>query len=395
MGTYSIFEGNMERLEKKLQAISNKCKKYECDFSYRQTGTEFKEITNREGQKVVAKFITIEAEGKAIISGGYRFVASVDHTEKGNIIKGFSDIEVPQKYYDMNPICEHCNSNRYRKLTYIVMDENGTFKQVGKSCLKDFTSGMSAEAISLYISLFDELIEGQSISGSGYFSNYFDTKEVLKYACETIKIYGYVKKDPYNNNGTASKVYQFYGVDKGLIRESIYRDKIKAEMKRINFNAESKQNIETINSAIEWINRQEETNNYIHNLKTISSLEYVDLKNLGILVSLFQAYYKGIEREETLLNREIENKNDCQSEYIGEIGNRITINISSAKCLTSWETDFGITFLYKFISEGNVITWKTGKDIDCENVKSITGTIKAHTEYREVKQTELTRCKIA
>ena len=29
---YTIFEGNMERLEKKLTRIFNKCKAYGCDF---------------------------------------------------------------------------------------------------------------------------------------------------------------------------------------------------------------------------------------------------------------------------------------------------------------------------------------------------------------------------
>lgn len=32
--TYKIFEGNLERLEKKLTRIANKCKKYGCDFRY-------------------------------------------------------------------------------------------------------------------------------------------------------------------------------------------------------------------------------------------------------------------------------------------------------------------------------------------------------------------------
>ena len=35
---YAIYEGNLDRLEKKLKRIFNKCKAYGCDFHYQQTG---------------------------------------------------------------------------------------------------------------------------------------------------------------------------------------------------------------------------------------------------------------------------------------------------------------------------------------------------------------------
>ena len=73
------------------------------------------------------------------------------------------------------------------------------------------------------------------------------------------------------------------------------------------------------------------------------------------------------------------------------------MKIQSVKCVTSWETDFGITRIYKLIgADGNVYTWKTGKYLDdTTNEMSITGTVKAHTEFRGIKQTELTRCRVA
>ena len=47
-------------------------------------------------------------------------------------------------------------------------------------------------------------------------------------------------------------------------------------------------------------------------------------------------------------------------------------------------------------ADGNVYTWKTGKYIDdTVDEMSITGTVKAHTEFRGIKQTELTRCRVA
>lgn len=62
--------------------------------------------------------------------------------------------------------------------------------------------------------------------------------------------------------------------------------------------------------------------------------------------------------------------------------------------MTSWETDFGTTRIYKIVDkDGNIFTWKTGNTID-EDAEIIVGTVKAHNEYKGVKQTEITRCKI-
>ena len=144
---YAIYEGNIDRLEKKLKRISNKCKAYGCDFHYEQTGEDFRELKDEKGNKYTARFVLVEAEGTAIIND-WEFIAELEHTENGNIITGVAGVEVPERYYTSKPMCEHCNSKRFRKNTYIVRNkQTGEFKQVGKSCLKDFTHGMSAEAV--------------------------------------------------------------------------------------------------------------------------------------------------------------------------------------------------------------------------------------------------------
>lgn len=319
---YAIYEGNIDRLEKKLKRISNKCKAYGCDFHYEQTGEEFRELKDEKGNKYTARFVLVEAEGTAIIND-WEFIAELEHTENGNIITGVAGVEVPERYYTSKPMCEHCNSKRFRKNTYIVRNkQTGEFKQVGKSCLKDFTHGMSAEAV---------------------------TKEYLQDL-----------------------------IDK---------------MESVNFDIDNQSSVELVSNALVWIAEQEENNNYIHNLKTACSLEYVK-GNFGLYASLFPAYDRDLERT---AKRKAVQSVEQSSEFVGEISDRITVKIQSVKCVTSWETDFGITRIYKLIgADGNVYTWKTGKYLDdTTNEMSITGTVKAHTEFRGIKQTELTRCRVA
>lgn len=69
MAIYSIFEGNMERLQKKLTTIRNKCAKYGCSFSFKEIGEEFREVETDDNKKKIARFVIIDAEGTAQLNG--------------------------------------------------------------------------------------------------------------------------------------------------------------------------------------------------------------------------------------------------------------------------------------------------------------------------------------
>lgn len=385
---YKIFEGNMERLEKKINKISTKCKKYGNDFMYEKIGEEFAEHEDEDGNKCTVKYIVVNVEGKAIINN-WKFIASVQHTEKGNLIKKCCDVEVPERYYTSEPICEHCNNKRNRKDTYIVQNiETGEFKQVGKSCLKDFTCGMSAEGIAHYISLFDELIKGEYIESGFHSARYIETIEAMHYIAETIKHFGYVKSD--DDRPTKQRAMEYYEVNHGMIG-GIYAkliEKFEDEMASVSFNINSDYSKELVNNILTWIDNQTEDNNYFHNLKTVCSLEYITFDNFGLLASVFPVYDRKLEKEKQILE---EQERDKKSEYIGNVGDRITIRVEKFKIVTTWETDYGLTKIFKIIdTNGNVYTWKTNGSI-ADNTKEIVGTVKAHNEYRRTKQTELTR----
>lgn len=87
------------------------------------------------------------------------------------------------------------------------------------------------------------------------------------------------------------------------------------------------------------------------------------------------------------------------SEYVGEVGKKVELNAEYVKCYmfeTHYTYSGELNFIYKFVTNGNTLTWKTGKNLDLEEgaTYSIKGTIKEHKEYKGDKQTVLTRCKI-
>ena len=382
--TYEIFEGNMKRLEKKLTSIYNKCKAYGCAFHYEVVGETFKPVKSDTAGEQIARFLLVEAEGMAIINN-WEFVASVEHTENGNIFTGTGHVQIPERYYKNPPVCEHCNSDRYRKYTYIVRNkETGEFKQVGKTCLKDFTCGMNAEAVTHYLSLFDTLIEGNSPEPGCFVDEYFSVQKYLSYVAETIRRFGYVKTGD-EGRPTAYRAMDYYRAANGCAHN---REGLLDEMERSNFDPESETSTDTVEKALAWIKKQAVINNYIHNLQTVCGLEYTTRKNLGLLASLIPAYERDRKRKER-------NIADTGSEYAGTVGDKISFVAELVRCVASYESDYGTTHVYKFIDmDGNVFIWNTQKTIDGEKGLLVTGTVKGHEIFRGIKQTKITRCRI-
>ena len=393
MNTYAIHEDNMPRLMKKMTRIQNKCKKYGCDFHFAEVGEEYREVQTEDGEKYTARFVLVEAEGRAVVNG-WKFIASIQNTEKGNILnKATDEIEVPERYYTGAPVCEHCGNKRVRNTFLVMNQETGEFKQVGRSCLCDYTHGMSADGVAQYTSAFEELIQGEAVVPGGHYTRYINVREYLHYAAETIRHFGYVKKDPYSGKeSTRIKTDKFWTLDNGRFWTPEEKERVRAEYEACGFNPNSPEAADMVDKALAWLDAQGEDNNYMHNLKTACALEYDNGRNLGIVVSLFPTWNRDLERQE---QKRKEQEAGAASEWVGEVGKRVTLEIAEVKVITSWETMYGVTSVYKIVGkDGNVYTWKTGNYIPDEATK-ITGTVKEHKEYRGVKHTELTRCRCA
>lgn len=85
------------------------------------------------------------------------------------------------------------------------------------------------------------------------------------------------------------------------------------------------------------------------------------------------------------------------SEYVGTIGDKITIaNVVVVRNIPV-ETGFGTNHMHIFedVETKNVFIWSTStKSLDVGSVYSLTGTVKGHKLYKNIKQTVLTRCKV-
>lgn len=114
---------------------------------------------------------------------------------------------------------------------------------------------------------------------------------------------------------------------------------------------------------------------------------------------------KAAEEEAERLAKEVEESRikaqKSISQFTGTVGERITTSATFDH--SAWYTvKFGWSedtmYIHTFKDpDGNVLIWKTTKGLNLnEGVQvQLTGTVKEHTEYKDEKQTVLTRCKIA
>lgn len=396
MATYLIREENMERLEKNLAKIQKKCKAANCSFTYNVTGEEFKTVEDDNGVEQVYKYKVIETEGIAKYEG-WRFVAVLDHRKKGNVIRKYdTELEIPERFKTCGPTCEHCNKIRSRKDTYVIYNEKtNEFKQVGRACLQEYTNGLSAENVAFFCSIYEKIEEAFGYTGTSSVS-YINVKNILKYAFECYKHFGYQKSASSleevtpGYRSTRNRVVDYYFINRALGEQ---REILKDETEEVGFNPESEYAVENTTGALEWIRNEISANEYIHNLHVVCSDEYTDYRSLGLLVSLPVAYFRHIDQ---MAAYEKKQKTQEASKYVSEIGKRIDVVVNNLACIYASENMYGVSYLYKWTDEnGNVFTWFASNPIqDTDMVTSIKGTVREHSEYKGIKQTVLTRCKV-
>lgn len=386
MRMFEIPEYRIEDMEKKISHISKKCQKYGGNpVSYKKGEPYYKKIKH-DGNIFTIKVFPVEVEGSAKVDN-WEFIATSEHHSNGNIIKRYNtDIDIPERFKYSENICEHCHTNRYRTNLYIIHNTiTGDFKQIGKSCLKLYTGGLNAEYVAAMMEFVDWLEDAESYTcGSESISgNYREVKEILCVSQAVIKRYGYTKADQEPST-------------KSIVSTIIQFDAARAERKfKMDMPKESdiytESALDKVKYVISYYLSLDDNSEFIHNIKVLLSEGYCNLKNVGLLVYLPFGYQKAIEKAE----RE-RKQSEINSSYIyfGEVGKRYKDLKVTLSVLTSYDTDYGVTYIYKMEdTENHVFTWKTGNSFESGEYMAVMS-VKDHKEYRGQKQTEVTRCKL-
>lgn len=393
MSTYAICERYWNNTEKKLNRVANKCKRLGNPFVFDVVGEEYRTDTNRWGEKVAHKFILVNVEGTAKVND-WEFVATLGVQPAGNIIRRYNkEIDIPKRFWDSPNVCEHCNTVRPRVNLYIIHNVvTDEFKQVGGTCLKLYTNGLSLEYIAAWIDGLTELDKMDGVAPQNDCASvvYYDVRTVIHYAAAITKKIGYLStSDPMpTRNAVSDLLATNMTISEKL--DFVNKHRLPSGELTISDIAVSDEEIDAI---VRYYNNLETTTEFVHNVQSVLATGYTNTRNIGVLCYLPKGYYDHIAREKEKGARAIE-----KHEYFGEVGKRyknvVVKNVRGAGCYSSC---YGTTYVYNITIENDVvITWKSSVVLDLsKDYSKIDFTVKAHNEYKDMPQTLVTRCKLA
>lgn len=354
---YNWFTEKLEKLAKKASRFSDEA------ITYMPVGKHV--VDDIEDPFYKTRMVEVFVAMPELKLSGWEFVSRIDHSqESGNIIYSYPGRETPDSYRNSDSYCEHCNTRRRRRDTYIVCNEvTGEYKQVGSSCLKDFLGHGDAEHWAHMANFFTEFRGIVASLDDGLRDN--RVVDSFMYACCVAQVVidtgEYVSKkmviDGNRETSTADTALSVRQYDNKAI--------------------------ELARRAINDMLSRTDNSEFTHNAQIVARSSTLEMRQLGFMAAIVGMKY----REETKLAT-------VTNEFYGNVGDKIAIKAKLVKAVSS---QFSVRHEFQD-EEGHFFTWfSSSKDYRemIGKIVELKATIKAHNEFRGMKQTLITRAKIS
>lgn len=362
------------------------------------TGTE-REITKTDdsGLKRTSTVFDVTITGEAPSYGGWTFLAAVDSIETATgtdfILRTAPGVD--ESGVDRSQLvagrCQHCNSTRpNRRYTYLVRDENGQTRQVGSTCIKDFTGWAGRPVFLSTEKVSDDLSDFLSSSGSSRVD--YAPETVIAAAWAISRQFGWAPASAYDATPTRDLVVSYLYGNSRADRE--LRDDV-AEL-----TTEANTMARTIITAL--LDGLEGDSDYVLNMRTLLQASHVSFRHMGLVVSAIAAYDRLIgETERRRLAAAERAQRRAETEHAGTVGEKITVTGKITR-LKPIQKHYGyqVTTSMLVIIESATTVAKTftsaswAWEVRHGDEVTVTATVKAHEEYQGARQTTLVRPKL-
>jgi hypothetical protein len=341
----------------------------------------------------VREVFAVTVSGETPRYNGWTFVATLEPlaTDDGveNIVRAVPGKDCPVEFRSRVGQCDHCHTNRRRTNTYVVCNEAGAHKCVGRNCLKDFLGHDNPHALAAAAELLAELgglcsaaeEEFWSEGGWGRGAEAWSLEHFLGYTSSVINQYGWVSRGKAFDEGslaTADRV--LYLLTPPLGRPKSWLDAVAAARP-------DKAAIAEAEEAIEWAKSMDPgDNDYLYNLGVLARAGYASRKTAGLAASLLTAYRRVVD-----LAAEA---NRPESRHVGVLKRRAEFEVTVKRIFAS-EGAYGTTGIHRMQDQdGNDLVWfASGSATWLKEGRRyvVKATPKEHGEYKGRKQTVLTR----
>lgn len=398
--SHTVSEFGLEYLREKTDRIAKRAAKMKVPgltLQILSTNT----VTLEDG--TVSMQYEVDLVGKPPVAGPYVLVAVKELIKDDTYIRTVPGEAYPKWFQNRDMMCDHCCTNRKRNEVFMVMNKDTSkYMQVGRNCITDFL-GVDASSwlqqaewvleIQEMYEMADIFAEDDQMRRRGQSATrYLPWDKIFVYVYSQSQRHGFVsKKKAYEDDSLeatiTSALHNFY-TDMGAVRGGYRKDQEPPPTTEEGLAAEK---------ILAWFGKEVLPDNSKHyfgddtmwyNLGNMYANNLVPLKLTGLAVIPYVVW--NIVRQNELRNQ----KQAVESKWLGEVGKKVTVQVK-LHMKQGLESDaFGMTTLHKFISkDGDRISWfqsaGSSVDIDEDEELTITGNVKAHKEFRGIKETVL------
>lgn len=357
---------------------------------------ETTKVTNVEGFEVREQVWDVTLGGEAPSYNGWTFLATLDWDENAGLITRCAPgVEVVVERDSLVAgWCDHCKTSRYRKATFLVLNQStGEQVQVGSTCVKDFLGWTGSFT---FLSEDEVQSEMDIMWGAGSSSDRnYSVETVLAVAWAAVKAYGWVPASAGDYKMTTKSAVLTFLNPSTRINHRTGRledaELVEAVGAHVDGSADAAAKARAYILSDDFSGDSE----YVVNMKAVVSAEFVSSRNIGLVASAPQALARF---EEKTLARKAAAEGP-QSAWFGTKGDKGVLFTGVIEAIRYIDSQWGSTVLYTFrAADGTIAKWfasseALGDTTVIGTTVTIKGTIKDHEEFKGTKSTVLTRCK--
>jgi len=340
-------------------------------------------------------------EGPRAKLADWEFIATLQHEDAGTILRAVPGAEIAEgeldRFRNVKPHCEHCNARRYRKDSFVVRHDDGTLRQVGRTCLgKYLGGGVDPKAIARLAEL---LIEARGAADEepelGWGSGgplVGPISDFLIFVAACIRLEGWLPRSKAGDDEvpTADRAWalQFPWSQKGREEAERFRNQIEDR------------DVELAQAALDCVRRELNEHNtrsdYEHNLRVACAADVVKGRTAGLAASVVTWYERRLVHEQRRQAAQRAARRAAKhSEHVGAVGDMINV-VVTVRGISDGFTDYGAYHFHRFVdvNDNNIIWRSTRERLEVGATYELRGKIKEHGEWKGIKQTQLTRCRV-
>lgn len=397
MAHYEVPSWKMGAVRKKVDALNKKAERFGIPTATIEVGETFSVLHQPTCECCAGtradQFTTVGLIGGDEVvraEDGWALVAVIDHSFGEPIVKAVwkdahPDTEIPERYRNAEPVCDHCGAVRNRKDTFLL-EKDGDHKQVGRTCLRDYLGDRTAQFILAYAQWVDDMADAFEMECRGLHEHGETTWELvafLAYTAVEIEQHGWMSRTEARDKSLVSTA--------DMVISTVSSTEERRDSDRLITDALRAEAV----AAVDWAANMEPGNDYLVSIHALAKIGCTNQKNAGFAASILTAYRREQERE---VARKVETEQDAG--HFGEVGKRtkkISVTLMSQRDI---EGQYGTTRIYKLrTDDGHNLVWFASKVLrreDCRAIEigarlSVDLTVKGHGDFRGVSETRVNR----